>query len=96
MKDASLTTCWMTDCRSLKGASARRVPWRERRLRFLYRHPTLLYLGGLAALTAGIVSAFLFAAHALGVSSPLMLLLLGTLALIPGQRTCDSTCCRCG
>ena len=64
----------------------RRVPWRERRLRFLYRHPTLLYLGSLAALTTGIASAFLFAAHTLGVVRRLMLLLLGTLALFPASE----------
>jgi cyclic beta-1,2-glucan synthetase len=60
-----------------------RVSWGQRRLRFVYRHPTPVYLGSLAALSAGIVGGFLFAAYALGVDSPLMLLLLGTLALFP-------------
>ena len=63
----------------------RRLLWRERRLRFLYRHPTLLYLGALAALTTGIAGAFLFGAHAMGVSSSLMLVILGTLALVPAS-----------
>ena len=51
----------------------RRVPWRQRGLRFLYRHPTLLYLGSLAGLTGAITGGFLFAAHALGVFSPSIL-----------------------
>ena len=61
----------------------RRLPWREWRLRVLYRHPTLFYLGSFVTLTTGIVSAFLFAAHTVGVSSPLMLLLLGIFAVFP-------------
>ncbi len=64
----------------------RRLSWRERRLRFLYRHPALLYLGGIAILTIGIVTVFLFAAHAMGVSSPLMLVFLGVLALVPASE----------
>jgi cyclic beta-1,2-glucan synthetase len=64
----------------------RRLLWRERRLRFLYRHPVLVYLGGLATLTTGIVSTFLFVAHAVRVSSPSILLLLGTLALLPASE----------
>jgi cyclic beta-1,2-glucan synthetase len=62
-----------------------RVPWRERQLRFFYRHPTLLYLGGLALLTAALGAAFLFAAHAAG-ASLLALILLGLLALIPASE----------
>src|SRR5207244_10200565 len=46
----------------------RRLPWRERRLRFLYRHPALIYLGSIATLTMGIAGLFLFAAHRAGVS----------------------------
>jgi cyclic beta-1,2-glucan synthetase len=64
----------------------RRVPWRERQLRSLYRHPTLSYLGGVAALTTGIASAFLSAAYTGGAVSPAMLLLLGTLALFPASE----------
>ena len=63
-----------------------RVPWRQRRLRFLRRHPTLLYLGAVAALTTGIAGAFLFAAYHMGTGSPAMLLLLGTLSLIPASE----------
>jgi cyclic beta-1,2-glucan synthetase len=63
----------------------RRIPWRERRLRFIYRHPTLLYLGSLAALTLAITAAFLFAAHASGVGAT-MLVVLGALALIPASE----------
>src|SRR6185369_15260548 len=33
----------------------RRLSWRERRLRLLYRHPTLFYLGGIGTFTAAIV-----------------------------------------
>jgi cyclic beta-1,2-glucan synthetase len=62
-----------------------RVPWRERQLRFFYRHPTLLYLGGLALLTAAIGGGFLFTAHAAGVQ-PLLLTLLGVLAIIPASE----------
>src|SRR4029078_7562413 len=57
----------------LEARVGRRLPGRERRLRFLHRHPSLFYLGGLATLTTGIVGAFLFAAHSLGVTSPLLL-----------------------
>ena len=64
----------------------RRLLWRERRLRFLYRHPVLTYLGGLATLTTGIVSTFLLVTHSMGVSSPSILLLLGTLALLPSSE----------
>ena len=64
----------------------RRLLWRERRLRFLYRHPALIYLGGLATLTSGILSAFLFAAHSMRVNSPSILLLLGTLAVFPAAE----------
>ncbi len=63
-----------------------RVPWRERQLRFLYRHPTLFYLGGAAVLTTGIASAFLSDAYTVGAVSPAMLLLLGTLALFPASE----------
>ncbi len=64
----------------------RRIPWRERWLRFLRRHGTLLYLGSLAALTAGLSGAFGFAAHSAGVASQGMLLLLGILALFPASE----------
>jgi cyclic beta-1,2-glucan synthetase len=64
----------------------RRLSWRDRRLRFLYRHPALLYLGGIGTLTTLIVSAFLFSAYATGVISPLMFLLLGALALVPASE----------
>lgn len=70
----------------LENRVGRRVSWRERRLRFLRRHPGLLYLGGISALTTAIVSAFLFAAYTLGEGSPLMLLLLGALALFPASE----------
>jgi cyclic beta-1,2-glucan synthetase len=62
-----------------------RVSWRERQLRFFYRHPTLLYLGGLSLLTAAIGGGFLFAASIAG-ASPLTLFLLGVLALIPASE----------
>ncbi|HEX4999015.1 MAG TPA: glucoamylase family protein [Terriglobia bacterium] len=62
----------------------RRLSWRERRLRFLYRHPNLVYFGGLALLTTGILSAFLLAAQAAGAGS-LMILALGALALVPAS-----------
>jgi cyclic beta-1,2-glucan glucanotransferase len=64
----------------------RRLSWRERRLRFLHRHPALLYLGGIGTFTTSMVSAFLLAAHTLGVSSPPMLLILGTIALFPASE----------
>ena len=64
----------------------RRIPWRERWLRFLHRHGTLLYLGSLAALTAGLSGAFRFAAHSAGVASQGMLLFLGILALFPASE----------
>jgi cellobiose phosphorylase len=64
----------------------RRIPWRERCLRFLHRHPTLLYLGSLAALTAGLSGAFRFALHSAGVASQGMLLFLGILALFPASE----------
>ena len=69
----------------LEARAGTRVPWRERRLRFLHRHPTLIYLGGFGTLTTVIVGAFLFAASVMGVSSPLMFLLLGILALFPAS-----------
>ncbi len=64
----------------------RRVPWRQRRLRFLYRHPTPLYLGSLTALTGAILGGYLFGALTRGVVSPLMLVVLGALALIPASE----------
>jgi cyclic beta-1,2-glucan synthetase len=64
----------------------RRLRGRERRLRFLHRHPALVYLGGIAALTIAIVSGFVFEAQAIGVSSPLMLVVLGALALLPASE----------
>jgi cyclic beta-1,2-glucan synthetase len=64
----------------------RRLPWRERRLRFAYRHPALLYLGGLALFTVGILGAFLFSAHAMAGASPLALFVLGALALFPASE----------
>jgi len=64
----------------------RRLSWRERRLRFMHRRPSLVYLGSLATLTAGIVSAFLIAGHAMGVSSSLMLVVLGALAFVPASE----------
>jgi cyclic beta-1,2-glucan synthetase len=64
----------------------RHIPWRERRLRFLRRYPALVYLGSLAALTAGVSSTFLFAAHRSGIVSPGMLLFLGILALFPASE----------
>ena len=63
----------------------RRVPWRERRLRFIYGHPTLLYLGGLAALTLALTGGFLFVAYTAEIALPL-LVLLGALALIPASE----------
>ena len=70
----------------LERCVGRRVPWRKRRLRFLYRHPTVLYLGGAAALTTGIASAFLHAAYTVEAVPPAMLLLWGTLALFPASE----------
>jgi cyclic beta-1,2-glucan synthetase len=61
----------------------RRLPWRERRLRLLYRHPTLIYLGSIAALTTVIVAALLFGTERAGVRSPLILLVLGLFAFFP-------------
>jgi len=63
-----------------------RVTWRERGLRALRRRPTFFYLGSFAAITAGIMAAFLFAAGSAGVTSQIMLLILGTLALIPATE----------
>src|SRR4029453_7615076 len=57
--------------------------WRLRKLRFLYRHATAVYLGILGAITVGIAGGFVLGAHALGVLSPFLLLLLGVLALFP-------------
>jgi len=70
----------------LESCVGRRIAWRERGLRFLYRRPALVYLGGMIILTAGILSAFLATAHAIGVRSPLMLLFLGVIALIPASE----------
>ena len=64
----------------------RRIPWRERWLRFLHRHPTWVYLSCLAALTAGLSGVFGFAAHSAGVASQEMLLFLGILALFPASE----------
>ncbi|MBI4446447.1 MAG: hypothetical protein HY645_11125 [Acidobacteria bacterium] len=64
----------------------RRVSWRERRLRFLYRHPTVLYLGSVGALTTAVVITFLLVAQMAGVVSPVMLVLLGILALFPASE----------
>src|SRR5262249_27735457 len=47
----------------------RRVPWRQRNLRFVYRHATLNYLGSLGGVTVGIAGGFLLAAYVLGVAS---------------------------
>src|SRR5689334_2296691 len=69
----------------LESRLGRRVPLRERRLRFIYRNPALLYLGGLATLTLAIVGAFLYAAYIAAVALPL-LVLLGALALIPASE----------
>jgi cyclic beta-1,2-glucan synthetase len=72
--------------KELETRVGRRLPWRQRWLRFLYRHPTVVYLGGLAILTSGIVGAFLGAAYAMGVSSALMVVLLAALALVPASE----------
>jgi hypothetical protein len=63
----------------------RRLSWRQRRLRFIFRHPTLVYLGGIGTVTTAIAGAFLVAAYAMGVGSPLLFLLLGVLALVPAS-----------
>ncbi|MEQ1945809.1 MAG: glucoamylase family protein [Bryobacteraceae bacterium] len=63
----------------------RRVPMRERRLRFIYRHPTVLYLGGLSVLTLAIAGTFLYAEYSANVALPL-LVLLGALVLIPASE----------
>jgi len=70
---------------ALERLLGRRVPWRDRRLRFFYRHPTFIYLAGLAILTAGIEVSFLSAAHS-GRASPFLLTLLGLLAIIPASE----------
>lgn len=64
----------------------RRLLWRERSLRLVLRYRTLLYLGSLAALTAGLSGSFLFAAYSAGVISPGMLMFLGILALFPASE----------
>jgi cyclic beta-1,2-glucan synthetase len=69
--------------RELEGLIRRRLTWEERPLRAMYRHPTLIYLGSVFILTAGMVSVFLLAVRSFGVASPLMLSVLGALALFP-------------
>lgn len=64
----------------------RRLKWRERRLRFLQRHRTSIYLGSLALLTAGVTAGFLYAARHAGVTAPGLLTLLGILALFPASE----------
>jgi cyclic beta-1,2-glucan synthetase len=64
----------------------RRIPWRERWLRLVRKHATLLYLGSLGVATAATVGGFLYAAHNAGVTSEAMLLLLGALALLPASE----------
>jgi len=62
-----------------------RVPFRERRLRFIYRHPAILYLGGLGLISFAITAVFLSVAHSAGLATP-MLAALGILALIPASE----------
>lgn len=64
----------------------RRVPWRERRQRFLEAHATGLYLSFLALLTSGLIAIFLWSAYRSGVQSPWLLAPLGVLALFPGSE----------
>ena len=96
VKDASLTTCWMKDCRSLKSAWRGVFPGANGGCDFCIAIRRCCISGSLGALTTGIVSAFLFAAHALGVVSPLMLLLLGALALFPASELATLFRSRCG
>ena len=70
----------------LEARLRRRIPWREQWLRCLRRHPTVLYLGSLAVLTAGLTGTFWWAAHVAGVASQGALLFLGVLALFPASE----------
>ena len=63
-----------------------RIPWRERRLRFLLRHPTVLYLGSLATLTTALSISFGLVAYSSGSVSQVILLTLGFLALFPSSE----------
>ena len=63
-----------------------RVSWGQRRLRFLCRHPGLIYIGSVLLGTAILCGAFLAIAAALGVASPVMFLVLGALAIFPASE----------
>ena len=86
VKDASLTTCLMKDCRSLKSAWGGVFPGANGGCDSCTGIRRCCTWGVSPHSPTGIASAFLFAAHALGVVSPLMLLLLGTLALFPASE----------
>jgi cyclic beta-1,2-glucan synthetase len=68
--------------RQLERSINSRVAWRVRRLRFIYRHAALVYLGSITAFTAAVAGTFLFAAARAGVS-PILLAVLGALAILP-------------
>src|SRR4029079_10022105 len=60
--------------------------WRLRDLRFLHRHATPVYLGSLGAVTVGIAGGVLVRVYSLGVTSPLLLRVLGALAIFPASE----------
>jgi len=63
-----------------------RIPLRERWQRFLLRHPTFVYLAGLATITVALSASFGYAAYSAGLESRFLLLLLGGLALFPSSE----------
>ncbi len=63
-----------------------RIPMRERWQRLLLRHPSFVYLAGLATLTVAFSASFGYAAYSAGVESRILLLLLGGLALFPSSE----------
>ncbi len=63
-----------------------RIPWRERRQRFMLRYPTRLYIASLALLTVALSTTFGFAAYKTGSVSYFTLFLLGFLALFPSSE----------
>jgi len=67
-----------------------RLPLRVRFVRATRTHSVALYLSSLFALTASLDAVTLALAHSAGVHSPVLLSILGTLALFPLSETGDS------
>ena len=78
--------CWYLLGEGLSGLEKElgaRLPLRKRTVRFVKAHPTFFYLSGIAGITLAIAAVALSLAYDLGVRSPVILAILGTLSVFP-------------